>query len=454
MEIFERALTLPRDPAGGSSPYETLADGAREVAAAHDAMPLRIVAVRTTFEAFHCEVSLMQCDDEHRDQFHVEDPFAFRRRRYYEADSFDAALMVPTGVGAAYGGEAGDATPTARLLGAVCDRLVLHPNVVNASDINEMPANALYVEGSVLTRLLCGTVALRPVRANRVLVVAEETEDSRATNLAVNATTAALATLGVEIVEIVRLQSTLAMETTIAESGRASGVLRGVDAVLDAVASRRGTLDAVAITSLIATPGDVVEFVLDYFHGDDAVNPWGGVEALLTHTVALATGLPTAHAPMGEWVEHSLDVGPVDPRKAAEAASKAFLFCTLKGLARSPQIVELEHTDIASPAGTLGVENIGALVLPSGCFGLGVAAAIEQEIPLIEVEDPGVIMDNDLASIVDGHTRHFRVGSYAEACGVLVALREGLSIGSIRRPLSVPVSKVLAGTAAPAAVLS
>ncbi|MCZ6820872.1 MAG: DUF3326 domain-containing protein, partial [Calditrichaeota bacterium] len=40
------------------------------------------------------------------------------------------------------------------LLASCCDQLITHPNVVNASDINELPANAHYVEGSVLCRLL------------------------------------------------------------------------------------------------------------------------------------------------------------------------------------------------------------------------------------------------------------------------------------------------------------
>ena len=50
------------------------------------------------------------------------------------------------------GGHAGDAGPVARMLAEVADTLVLHPNVVNASDLNEMPQNALYVEGG------CGKV--------------------------------------------------------------------------------------------------------------------------------------------------------------------------------------------------------------------------------------------------------------------------------------------------------
>ena len=95
----------------------------------------------------------------------------FRRRRSENTGRFNVAMLIPTGIGAAIGGHAGDATPVAQLMASVSDNLVLHPNVVNASDINEMPANALYIEGSVLCRLIMGTVGLHPVRANQVLVL-------------------------------------------------------------------------------------------------------------------------------------------------------------------------------------------------------------------------------------------------------------------------------------------
>ncbi len=82
-----------------------------------------------------------------------------------------------TGIGAEIGGHAGDATPVATLLATVCDTLVTHPNVVNASDVIDIPSNALYVEGSVISRLLMGTIGLHRVRGNRLLVVIGAHED-------------------------------------------------------------------------------------------------------------------------------------------------------------------------------------------------------------------------------------------------------------------------------------
>ena len=77
---------------------------------------------------------------------------AQRQLRY--DDKFRVALVIPTGLGASVGGHAGDGGATARLMSSVCDQLVTHPNVVNASDINEMTDNTLYVEGYSLIRPL------------------------------------------------------------------------------------------------------------------------------------------------------------------------------------------------------------------------------------------------------------------------------------------------------------
>ncbi len=73
----------------------------------------------------------------------------------------NVALIVPTGIGCEIGGHAGDANPVAKLIGKCCDKLITHPNVVNASDINEMPENTLYVEGSILNRFLRGELYLQ-----------------------------------------------------------------------------------------------------------------------------------------------------------------------------------------------------------------------------------------------------------------------------------------------------
>ena len=49
-----------------------------------------------------------------------------------EIIQMNVVMIVPTGIGCEIGGHCGDGNAPARLLGACCETLVLHPNVVNA----------------------------------------------------------------------------------------------------------------------------------------------------------------------------------------------------------------------------------------------------------------------------------------------------------------------------------
>ena len=143
-------------------------------------------------------------------------------------------MLIPTGVDCAIGGHAGDATPAARLLASVCDQLVLHPNVVNASDVNEQTENCLYVEGSLICRLLMGTVGLRKVRQNRVLLVTEDRTDApNVVDQTINCAEGARATLGMDISEVIVLEKELFMQTGVSDSGRVTGRVERLGHLLD-----------------------------------------------------------------------------------------------------------------------------------------------------------------------------------------------------------------------------
>jgi hypothetical protein len=173
------------------------------------------------------------------------------------------------------------------------------------------------------------------------------------------------------------------------------------------------------------------------------VNPWGGVEAIFTHAISLLTGLPSAHSPMIESEEiESIDPGVVDPRMAAEAVSLTFLQSVIKGLQRSPRIVD-DPAAMAHPS-VLTARDVACLVTPDGCLGLPVLAALEQGIPVVAVRDASVLVHNDLAALPWARGQFTVVDNYLEAVGVVCALRAGLSLESVRRPIDpVPVTEVV-----------
>jgi len=154
--------------------------------------PLRAVITASDERFYHCEVGTLAGLDRRLDS----SIFEFVLRQVESTDSFNAVLLVPTGIGAEIGGHAGDATPVAALLASVCDTLITHPNVVNASDVIDIPSNSLYVEGSVISRLLMGTVGLQRVRRNRLLVVLGSHHDELFINAAINSVNAARSSYG------------------------------------------------------------------------------------------------------------------------------------------------------------------------------------------------------------------------------------------------------------------
>ena len=164
------------------------------------------------------------------------------------------------------------------------------------------------------------------------------------------------------------------------------------------------------------------------------VNPWGGVEAMLTHALSARYAVPTAHSPMLETQEiANTDPGIVEPRMAAEAVSLALLQCILKGLQRSPAIVT-EPAAMERP-GVITAEDVSCLVIPDGCIGLPTLAALEQGIPVIAVRENRNLMRNDLTALPWAAGQLHIVENYWEAAGVMAALRAGIDPAAVRRPL-------------------
>ncbi len=400
-----------------------------------EAAPVRLAVTESHGFGYKCEVTTAQGpfpDFVDCRQLSRSSIFEFRKRRWENTGEFNAVLLVPTGIGAAIGGHAGDATPVAQLLASVCDRLMTHPNVVNASDINELPGNGLYVEGSVLCRLLMGVVGLRPVRANRVLALVNSHLDPLFPEMAINAVNAARATYGLDCPRTVVLDPPLVMQSEYTGSLRAAGSVQNLEHLLGILETHRGEYDAVAVSSVINVP---FHYHVDYFGSDGGmVNPWGGVESMLTHTISTMYNVPSAHSPMLEsQAALEVDTGVVDPRLAAEAVSMTFFQSVLKGLQRSPRIVADEEA--MREASVLTVSDVSCMVIPDGCLGIPTLAALEQGIPVIAVRENKNLMKNNLADLPWRRGQFHLVNNYWEAVGVMAALKAGIEPVSVRRPI-------------------
>jgi hypothetical protein len=435
MRIYERAFDLPAPRSDHLQYFEQ----AVRTRVDDDEAPIRFAVSSSEGSFCRCEVGLL-ADAPKAGRAAPRSIFDFRRRAFENTREFNAVMLAPTGIGCEIGGHAGDAGPAARLLATVCDRLILHPNVVNGSDLNEMPENALYVEGSAIARLLQGTIGIQPVRANRVLVAIDGGRERHVTEAVVNSVNAARATYGFNCPEVAMIDPPVQLKAEYTNTGRAGGSVEGLERLMAVLQQSAGRFDAVALSGAIELP---FRLYMEYLRGSgDRVNPLGGIEAIYTHALSWLTGLPTAHAPMyvaseipddapPEWLP--TNPGVVDPRIAAEVISIAFLQSVLKGLQRSPRIVA-EPGGGARP-GVLTAADISCMVIPDGVLGLPVLGALQQGIPVIAVRENRNLMRNDLSTLPWAAGQYTVADNYLEAVGALAALKAGLSLESVRRPL-------------------
>ena len=384
--------------------------------------PIRFVVTENKDNTYKCEVGIVEPYIRWQDPTNI---LHHCRKKTRKQDTFNTVLIIPTGIGAEIGGHAGDGNPVAKLLSASCDTLITHPNVVNASEINELPTNGLYVEGSVLTRMLMGQIGLRRVVSNRILVLVDKHKEDIINDMVINAVSAARTTLGVEC-DVTFLEETAKGSVEFSPSGRASGKIDNFEAILNVIKANKTNYDAFALSTIIDVP---TNFYKDYFeHNKINVNPWGGYEAMLTHSIAELLNVPCAHAPMMSKLQiKDLEYGVVDSRKAPEVLSTTWLYCIIKGLHKSPQIVSKEDG--------INVDDISCLVIPNGCIGLPTLACMESRIPVIAVKGNKNIMKNDLTKLPFARGGLIEVNNYLEVAGVLTAMKAGISLESVQRPI-------------------
>lgn len=330
-------------------------------------------------------------------------------------------FIIPTGIGCEIGGHSGDATPSAKLIASVCDSLIINPNVINASDINESTENMWYVEGSIIDRFTQGQIALEEVYSNRIVLAVNKS----LMNETVNSINAARNTIGCTI-DIIELNIPLTLEGIFKPDGSASGIITGIEEAILQIKTyqQKYPFDVLAIQTVI----DVDEETSLKYMNEGGVNPWGGAEALCSRYFSRELEMQCAHAPYESGSLKNFNE-IVDPRMAAELVSVSYVHCILKGLHKAPKIVDYN----CRSKDTLRVDDIDVIVSPDGCWGTPHEACANWRIPIIFVREN----KNIYGSFDTVPKGCIMVDNYMEAAGVISSIKAGVHKESVRRPLSV-----------------
>ncbi|MCP9778647.1 MULTISPECIES: DUF3326 domain-containing protein [unclassified Cyanobium] len=338
-------------------------------------------------------------------------------------------LVIPTGIGCELGGYAGDGLPAARLLAAASGCLITHPNVMNGASLYWSDSRIHYVEGWALDRFAAGELALAPRASQRVGVLLDAGIEPELALRHRQVIDACRASLGLPIGPVLSSELPLGVILQQGASGSSWGTIERPDVLLRA-GEQLVAAGATAIAVVARFPEDPESEALAAYRAGSGVDALAGAEAVISHLLVRHLEIPCAHAPA--LLPLPLDPA-LDPRAAAEELGHTFLPCVLVGLSRAPDLVPLVDSAMRGTAPLLHAAQLGAVVAPAGALGgAAVLACAERGIPLISVANPCLLEVTaealGLAAIP--------ASSYAEAAGLVLALREGIDPAALTRPLA------------------
>jgi len=351
---------------------------------------------------------------------------------------FTAAFIVPTGIGASIGGYAGDASPYVNLFSKICP-VVTNPNTVNAAIFSGINSNILYTEGYAIDRFFKGEIALKPSKFNKIGVIFDKAIPENILNVHINTVNAVKTVYGINIFDYEITKEPVGINFSVSESGISSGSVENPKTLTDAgkVLIDKGA-EAIAVVCYFDNSEDQ-----NYAEGQ-GVDPVGGVEAIISHILTREFNIPAAHAPAFNELSISSEI--VNPKASTEYITTVFLPCILLGLYNAPKLVNIEHAAIND----ITLSSIKALIVPNGCLGgIPVLKAIENNIPVIAVEENKTVLDITAESLkinkmgISAHQMFIKeqscpsclksekvilVKNYYEAAGRLLALKNGIFI--------------------------
>ena len=341
-----------------------------------------------------------------------------------QSNPYTAVLLIPTGIGCAIGGYAGDALPVARCIAQAVDCLITHPNVLNGAQLYWPIANALYVEGYALDRFAAGCWNLETVCQNRVGLILDAgiEPDLRLRHL--QAAEAARATLGLTLTDYVITDQPLNVQLQRSSTGASWGQVTALDSLLRAAYALIHQAKAEAIAVVVRFPDDSGSLALQDYRQGRGVDPLAGAEAVISHAIVREFQIPCAHAPALEPLP--LDAH-ISPRSAAEEIGYTFLPCVLAGLSRAPRL----HTQNgAAPSHHLHTTNVNMVITPaSACGGSALLHWAAQGKTIVAVEENTTtlsVFPEPLGISV------IRVPSYLEAIGYIISDRAGVDAQRLR----------------------
>lgn len=289
------------------------------------------------------------------------------------------AFIVPTGVGAAFGGYAGDAAAFARKF-AKKSKLIVNPNVVNAGGFSGITEHMFYVEGYSLDEFFKGNLNLVPSENNKIGIVFDKAIPQDVLNVHINTFNAVKCVYGVDILGYEITSQPVGVEFKMEENGISTGSVKNIETLLEA--SKKLINYGCNAIALVCLFEDSFEDNPDYANGIGA-DPVGGVEAILSHYISKELKIPCAHSPA--FIDYQIYPDIVDMHSSSEYITPTFLPCILLGLSIAPQL---------STSRGISVDDLDYLIMPYDSLGsTPVFEALKRSIPVYAISDNKTVLN-------------------------------------------------------------
>ena len=309
-----------------------------------------------------------------------------------------SVFVVPTGIGAAVGGYAGDASLAAREISKKIP-LIVNPNVVNAAVFSGITKDMLYVEGWSLTEFVRGNLGLVPSLHNKIGVIFDKAIPRNILNIHINTINAVKTIYDIDVTGYEITEKPVGVEFFVTENGISSGYLRTPETLLVAGKKllQRGA-DVIAVVCLFDEPPE------DDYENGEGVDIVGGVEAVISHWLSRELFCPCVHAPAFVDISPSSEV--VNPKCSSEYITPTFLPCILFGLDNAPLLTR----DLT---GSITNKNIHSLIMPFDSLGSQVVLdALRHNIPVYAVKENKTVLNVDKIAL--GLDNVIEIGTYKD----------------------------------------
>lgn len=287
------------------------------------------------------------------------------------------AFIIPTGIGAAIGGFAGDASFWARKFSQKY-QLIVNPNVVNAGCFSGITDNMLYVEGYSLDEFFKGNLKLKTnSKKNKIGVIFDKAIPQGILNVHINTINAVKTIYGCNIIGYEVTENSADVKFSVDESNISTGSVGNITTILK---SGKKLLEKGADALAIVCRFEDDDF--ENYSNGIGVDPVGGVEAIISHYISRELKVPCAHSPAFDDITISQSI--VDSRCSAEYITPTYLPCILIGLSQAPLLDKQEG---------VSVEDISFLIMPYDCMGaIPVFDCLKRNIKVYAVKENSTVL--------------------------------------------------------------